>query len=244
MHADTAAAQKNVKNGAAALPTNFPEPEAQGSSFRADALKEIASNHRASHPEKSALFSMHSQQTHSSLQLPLDSSCYDRVTCPPQLSDESFAKFVIELPLLDESRLSPELVACAAKIRAKFVDASSNAQIVLQAMRDAWIAWNHLPVASPGTVLCYFVCRVAQICGNLFICLRDSDVNPARPSLQLRSSHQLLCSPASPRRFPSSLMPSLLPKTSRTNRSCATCLIAMLIAILIKDFPLQLSWLH
>ena len=98
----------------------------------------------------------------SSLQLPLDSSSSDRVTCPAQLSDESFAKFVIELPLLDESRLSPALVACAAKLRAQFVDALSNVQTVLHAMRDAWIAWHHLPIASPGIVLCCFVRRVAQ----------------------------------------------------------------------------------
>ena len=105
---------------------------------------------------------LQSQQMSSSLQLPLDSSSSDRVTCPAQLSDESFAKFVIELPLLDESRLSPALVACAAKLRAQFVDALSNAQTVLHAMRDAWIAWHHLPIASPGIVLCCFVRRVAQ----------------------------------------------------------------------------------
>jgi hypothetical protein len=67
----------------------------------------------------------------------------------------------MELPLLDESRLSPALVACAAKLRAQFVDASSNVQTVLHAMRDAWIAWHHLPIASPGRrapiVLCCFV---------------------------------------------------------------------------------------
>ena len=100
----------------------------------------------------------------SSLQLPLDSTSSDRVTCPAQLSDESFAKFVIELPLLDESRLSPALVACAAKLRAQFVDALSNAQTVLHAMRDAWIAWHHLPIASPGIV--FFVLFCASGCPN------------------------------------------------------------------------------
>ena len=108
----------------------------------------------------------------SSLQLPLDSSSFDRVTCPTQLSDESFAKFVIELPLLDENRLSPALVTCAAKLRAQFVDALSNAQTALHAMRDAWIAWHHLPIASPGIVFfCVFLCvGLPKLCGNFFIC--------------------------------------------------------------------------
>ena len=89
----------------------------------------------------------------SSPQLPPDSSSSDRVSCPPQLSDESFAKFVIELPLLDESRLSPALLARAAKLRAQFVDASSSVQTVLHAMRDTWIAWHHLPISSSGIQL-------------------------------------------------------------------------------------------
>jgi hypothetical protein len=87
---------------------------------------------------------------------------------------------VIELPLLDESRLSPALVACAAKLRAQFVDASSKAQAVLHAMRDAWIAWHHLPIASPGIVLlqfcvvlvlfCVVLCAgLPKLCGNVFI---------------------------------------------------------------------------
>ncbi len=94
-----------------------------------------------------------SEQMASSPQLPPDSSSSDRVSCPPQLSDEFFAKFVIELPLLDESRLSPALLACAAKLRAQFVDDSSSAQTVLHAMRDTWIAWHHLPISSSGIQL-------------------------------------------------------------------------------------------
>ncbi len=113
---------------------------------------------------QTALHLLLSQPMPSSPQLPPDSSSFDPVSFPPQLSDESFAKFMIELPLLDESRLSPSLVACAAKLRAQFADASSSAQTVLHAMRDAWIAWHRLPVSSPGIQLyCVIVCAGTRV---------------------------------------------------------------------------------
>lgn len=59
---------------------------------------------------------------------------------------------MLDLPLLDEDRLSPELAACAAKLRSQFTHAASNAQTVLRAVRDAWIAWHSLPIISPVAV--------------------------------------------------------------------------------------------
>ena len=84
----------------------------------------------------------------------------EQVSCPPHLSEQSIAQFLLDLPLLDEERLSPELAACAAKLRSQFAHASSNAQTVLRAVRDAWIAWHSLPIISPGIAFCYIVCRV------------------------------------------------------------------------------------
>ncbi len=95
-------------------------------------------------------------------QPPPDSSSSDPVSYPPQLSDESLAKFLIELPQLDESRLSPVLVTRVAKLRAQFTDASFNAQTALHAMRDAWIAWHDPPIASSGIALRHFVRRVVE----------------------------------------------------------------------------------
>ncbi len=123
-------------------------------------LPTTSNRHTLCRKQPFSLLHLLPQQMSSSPQLPPDSSSSDRVSCPPQLSDESFAKFVIELPLLDESRLSPALVACAAKLRAQFADASSSAQTVLHAMRDAWIAWHHLPISSSGIQLtiCILLC--------------------------------------------------------------------------------------
>ncbi len=79
----------------------------------------------------------------------------EQVSCPPQLSEQSIAQFMLDLPLLDEDRLSPELAACAATLRSQFTHAASNAQTVLRAVRDAWIAWHSLPIISPGIAFCY-----------------------------------------------------------------------------------------
>jgi hypothetical protein len=86
---------------------------------------------------------------------PLPPPFPDQVSLPPQLSEQSVAQFVLDLPLLDEDRLSPELAACAAKLRSQFTHAASNAQTVLRAVRDAWIAWHSLPIISPGIAFCY-----------------------------------------------------------------------------------------
>ncbi len=69
-------------------------------------------------------------------------------SCPSQLSEDAIFKLALELPLLDASRMSPMLATHAAKLRSQFVDASSNAQILLRAMREAWLAWHHLPIVS------------------------------------------------------------------------------------------------
>ena len=97
------------------------------------------------------LIPLHSQQMSSSPQPPFP----EQVSCPPQLSEQSIAQFMLDLPLLDEHRLSPELAACAAKLRSQFTHAASNAQTVLRAVRDAWIAWHSLPIISPGIAFCY-----------------------------------------------------------------------------------------
>ena len=97
------------------------------------------------------LIPLHSHQMSSSPQPPFP----EQVSCPPQLSEQSIAQFMLDLPLLDEHRLSPELAACAAKLRSQFTHAASNAQTVLRAVRDAWIAWHSLPIISPGIAFCY-----------------------------------------------------------------------------------------
>jgi len=57
---------------------------------------------------------------------------------------------MLDLPLLDEHRLSPELTACAAELRSQFTHAASNIQTALRAVRNAWIAWHSLPIISPS----------------------------------------------------------------------------------------------
>ena len=72
-----------------------------------------------------------------------------QVSLPRQLSEECVAQFMLDLPLLHEDQLSPALLACAAKLRSQFTDASSKAQTGIRDMREAWIAWHALPVISP-----------------------------------------------------------------------------------------------
>jgi len=86
----------------------------------------------------------------------------EQVSCPPQLSEQSIAQFMLDLPLLDEDRLSPELAACAAKLRSQFTHAASNAQTDLRAVRDAWIAWHSLPIISPVVVATSAAARLSQ----------------------------------------------------------------------------------
>ncbi len=85
----------------------------------------------------------------------------DEVSLPSQLSEQSVAQFVLDLPFLDEDRLSPALAACAANLRSQFADAASKAQTGIRAMRDAWIAWHtSLPVIYSGIPFDYIVCRI------------------------------------------------------------------------------------
>jgi hypothetical protein len=90
---------------------------------------------------------LYSRQMSSSPQPPFP----EHVSCPPQLSEQSIAQFPLNLPLLDEDRLSPELAASAAKLRSQFTIASSNAQTLLRSVRDAWIAWHSLPIISENS---------------------------------------------------------------------------------------------
>ena len=118
----------------------------------ANAVTATALNRKQYHRTQAALLiPLHSQQMSSSPQPPFP----EQVSCPPQLSEQSIAQFMLDLPLLDEHRLSPELAACAAKLRSQFTHAASNAQTVLRAVRDAWIAWHSLPIISPGIAFCY-----------------------------------------------------------------------------------------
>ena len=118
----------------------------------ANAVTATALNRKQYHRNQAALLiPLHSQQMSSSPQPPFP----EQVSCPPQLSEQSIAQFMLDLPLLDEHRLSPELAACAAKLRSQFTHAASNAQTVLRAVRDAWIAWHSLPIISPGIAFCY-----------------------------------------------------------------------------------------
>jgi hypothetical protein len=110
-----------------------------------------ALNRKQYHRKQPAvLIPLYSQQMSSSPQPPFS----EQVSCPPQLSEQSIAQFMLDLPLLDEHRLSPELAARAAKLRSQFTHAASNAQTELHAVRDAWIAWHSLPIISPGIAFC------------------------------------------------------------------------------------------
>jgi hypothetical protein len=96
--------------------------------------------------EAALLIPLNSQQMLSPPQPPFS----EQVSCPPQLSEQSIAQFMLDLPLLDEHRLPPELTACAAKLRSQFTHAASNIQTALRAVRNAWIAWHSLPIISPS----------------------------------------------------------------------------------------------
>ena len=70
---------------------------------------------------------------------------------PLQLLEESIAQFMSDLPLLDEGRLSPSVVARAAKLRSQFTDVSSQVLAGLHTMRDVWIDWHSLPIMPSNT---------------------------------------------------------------------------------------------
>ena len=135
------------RDGMLELRNTAPPPPQQ----HANAVTATALNRKQYHRNQAALLiPLHSQQMSSSPQPPFP----EQVSCPPPLSEQSIAQFMLDLPLLDEDRLSPELAACAAKLRSQFTHAASNAQTVLRAVRDAWIAWHSLPIISPGIAFC------------------------------------------------------------------------------------------
>jgi hypothetical protein len=70
--------------------------------------------------------------------------------CPSQLSPHTIASFALDLPPLDESRMSPAAVSAAASLRFAFAKASSEAQVALHSMREAWEQWHRYPIAPSG----------------------------------------------------------------------------------------------
>ncbi len=67
--------------------------------------------------------------------------------CPSQLSEEAIASIPLELPPLDESRMSPAVVSAAEILRMEYAISSSQAKSALLALRKAWLRWHQLPVA-------------------------------------------------------------------------------------------------
>jgi hypothetical protein len=76
--------------------------------------------------------------------------------CPPQLSEEAIASIPLELPPLDESRISPAVVSAAETLRMQYAICSSKAQSALLFLRKAWMHWHELPMA-PGPQGIHFV---------------------------------------------------------------------------------------
>ena len=78
--------------------------------------------------------------------------------CPPQLTEEAIASIPLELPPLDESRMSPAVVSAAEILRMEYAIASSKAQSSLLSLRKAWLRWHQLglPMA-PGLPGIHFV---------------------------------------------------------------------------------------
>jgi hypothetical protein len=70
--------------------------------------------------------------------------------CPPQLSEEGIASILLELPPLDQSRMSPADVSAAELLRMEYDVISSQARSSLLSMRKVWMRWHQLPVAIPG----------------------------------------------------------------------------------------------
>ena len=76
--------------------------------------------------------------------------------CPPQLSEEAIASIPLELPPLDESRMSPAVVSAAEILRVEYAISSSQAHSALLSLRKAWLRWHQLPMA-PGLPGIHFV---------------------------------------------------------------------------------------
>jgi hypothetical protein len=73
-----------------------------------------------------------------------------RAPCPPQLSEETIASIPLELPPLDQSRMSPAVVSAAELLRVEYAITSSQTRSSLLSMRKTWMRWHQLPVAPPG----------------------------------------------------------------------------------------------
>jgi hypothetical protein len=76
--------------------------------------------------------------------------------CPPQLTEEAIASIPLELPPLDESRMSPAVVSAAEILRMEYAISSSQAKSSLLSLRKAWLRWHQLPMA-PGLPGIHFV---------------------------------------------------------------------------------------
>ena len=90
-----------------------------------------------------------------------------RASCPFQLSEHSIASFTLELPPLDESRLSPALAAISDQVRIRFMSAASDAQSLMHSMREAWMQWHLLPVIPQGELLVSVLLRHFRSTKNL-----------------------------------------------------------------------------
>ena len=78
--------------------------------------------------------------------------CPAPATCPPQLSEEAIASIPLELPPLDESRMSPAVISAAKILRMEYAIYSSRAQSDLLSLRKAWLRWHELGLSmAPGS---------------------------------------------------------------------------------------------
>lgn len=85
-----------------------------------------------------------------------------RALCPPQLSEEAIASIPLQLPPLDQSRMSPAVVSAAELLSMEYAITSSQARSSLLAMREAWMRWHQLPVAPPGNRIVPFRLSVSS----------------------------------------------------------------------------------
>ena len=108
--------------------------------------------------------------------------CPAPATCPPQLSEEAIASIPLELPPLDESRMSPAVISAAKILRMEYAIYSSRAQSDLLSLRKAWLRWHELPMAPgpPGIQFCHSELFKAKPLDPLFPSLTE-------PAAALRS---------------------------------------------------------
>ena len=85
-----------------------------------------------------------------------------RALCPPQLSEEAIASIPLQLPPLDQSRMSPAVVSAAELLSMEYAITSSQARSSLLSMREAWMRWHQLPVAPPGNCIVPFRLSVSS----------------------------------------------------------------------------------